>query len=273
MTANPDLGILFWIPSSVFVALTPAAARSASSHSWRLRRGSCPGAHSKPYGLLDHKRRAAGPEGKRSPAVDVYHGTDAATQVTSDFYCGTSDFYYVTSDIYCGTSAAVPLAYAIRRLFLVEHCVSRRHAARHMLARYVDVPITRILVWTGHDGIYDQQADLVPFLVARQVSRILPRAPLTVVLPLPRVAMANIGVTLCEGDNERSRFVGKAKSLDFANRLFSQDRRRRAQAQDPQAQGGRLLPRRGAQALPPHQPRDGGRDSEGLQVGAVDPQD
>lgn len=90
-----------------------------------------------------------------------------------------------------------------------------------MLARDVDVPITRILVWTGHDGLYDQQADLVPFLVARQVSRILPRAPLTVVLPLSRVTMANIGVTLCEGDNERSRFVGKAKSLDFADRLFS----------------------------------------------------
>ena len=90
-----------------------------------------------------------------------------------------------------------------------------------MLARDVDVPIARILVWTGHDGLYDQQADLVPFLVARQVSRILPRAPLTVVLPLSRVTMANIGVTLCEGDNERSRFVGKAKSLDFANRLFS----------------------------------------------------
>lgn len=51
----------------------------------------------------------------------------------------------------------------------------------------------------------------------------------------------------------------------------------RAQTQDPQAQGGRLLPRRGAQALLPHRPRDGGRDggrdSEGLQVRAVDPQD
>ena len=47
----------------------------------------------------------------------------------------------------------------------------------------------------------------------------------------------------------------------------------RAQTQDPQAQGRRLLPRRGAQALLPHRPRDGGRDSEGLQVGAVDPQD
>lgn len=47
----------------------------------------------------------------------------------------------------------------------------------------------------------------------------------------------------------------------------------RAQAQDPQAQGGRLLPQRGAQALLPHRPRDGGRDSGGLQVGAVDPQD
>lgn len=47
----------------------------------------------------------------------------------------------------------------------------------------------------------------------------------------------------------------------------------RAQTQDPQAQGGRLLPRRGAQALLPHRPRDSGRDSGGLQVGAVDPQD
>lgn len=56
-------------------------------------------------------------------------------------------------------------------------------------------------------------------------------------------------------------------------RAQAQDRRRRDQAQDPQAQGGRLLPRRGAQALLPHRPRDGGRDSEGLQVGAVDPQD
>lgn len=41
----------------------------------------------------------------------------------------------------------------------------------------------------------------------------------------------------------------------------------RAQAQDPQAQGGWLLPRRGAQALLPHRPRDGGRDRGGLQVG------
>lgn len=56
-------------------------------------------------------------------------------------------------------------------------------------------------------------------------------------------------------------------------RAQAQDRHRRDQAQDPQAQGGWLLPRRGAQALLPHRPRDGGRDSGGLQVGAVDPQD
>lgn len=56
-------------------------------------------------------------------------------------------------------------------------------------------------------------------------------------------------------------------------RAQAQDRRRRDQAQDPQAQGGRLLSRRGAQALLPHRPRDGGRDSGGLQIGTVDPQD
>lgn len=47
-------------------------------------------------------------------------------------------------------------------------------------------------------------------------------------------------------------------------RAQAQNRRRRNQAQDPQAQGGRLLSRRGAQALLPHRPRDGGHDSGGL---------
>ena len=190
MTANPDLGIRFWTPSSVFVALPP------------LRQPAPPPAI---CGAL------------------LLMSTTVLMQLLKLLVTFTVVLVTFTTllVIFCGTSAAVPLAYTIRRLFLVERCVSRRHAARHMLARDVDVPITRILVWTGHDGLYDQQADFVPFLVARQVSRILPRAPLAVVLPLSRVTMANIGVTLCEGDNERSRFVGKAKSLDFANRLFS----------------------------------------------------
>lgn len=41
----------------------------------------------------------------------------------------------------------------------------------------------------------------------------------------------------------------------------------------PRLREGSYFPRRGAQALLPHRPRDGGRDSRGLQAGAFDPQD